>query len=54
MSPHSSHLDGHFTQVDRLSNLETHEVLVRTVRRFLSAVKEIKVTVWLAHRALLG
>lgn len=54
MSPYSSYLDGRFAQPERLSNFERHEILGRTVRRFLSAMKEIKVTVWLAHEALLG
>lgn len=53
-SPYSAHLDGRFAQAERLSSLETNEVLGRTVRRFLSAMKELKVTAWLAHRTLLG
>jgi LicD family len=54
MPPNFSYLDGHFSQPDRLSNSERHEALVRTVRQFLSTMKEIKITVWLAHGALLG
>jgi hypothetical protein len=54
MSPHSPHLDSRFAQAERLSGLETHETLIRTFQRLLSAMREIKVPVWLAHGSLLG
>lgn len=54
MAPYSSHLDGRFSGPDRLTSPERHKVLVRTVQHFLASMKEIKVTVWLAHGALLG
>lgn len=53
-SPHQSHPDKPLFHANGLSIKERHEGLVRLVRRFLSAMKEIKVTVWLAHGTLLG